>query len=203
MNTIVTGIHTDVGKTFVSAILAYMLDADYWKPIQAGKEQLTDSQTIQILTQGRCTIHPEAYCFSQPFSPHKAAQLDHIIPNEILLQPPNTQKSMIIEMAGGFLSPFYHRTQGDVFSSNFSGKWVLVSRQYLGSLNHTLLTLEAMINRNLMISGMILNEYSEDDAEWLMRTTQIPIIGFIERESSISNEIVKKYASSWSKQLLY
>ncbi|WP_213357659.1 dethiobiotin synthase [Chlamydiifrater phoenicopteri] len=195
MNIIVSGINTGVGKTLASAILVKMLSADYWKPIQAGSLDNRDSDQVYHLTQ--CVCHPEAYLLRHPLSPHKASKVDGVSLDEHDLKFPETNNPLIIEMSGGFLSPFHHRSQGDIFSETDS-RWVLVCRDYLGSINHTLLTIEAMQNRNLSLLGIILNEYDCEDSLWLKQKLDLPVIGTINREKDISPSVINHYANAWS-----
>ncbi|WP_213318304.1 dethiobiotin synthase [Chlamydiifrater volucris] len=195
MNVIVSGINTGVGKTLASAILVRMLSADYWKPIQAGSLDNRDSDQVRYLTQ--CVCHPEAYLLKHELSPHKASEVEGISLDESSLRFPKTDNPLVVEMSGGFLSPFHHRSQGDILSETNS-RWVIVCRNYLGSINHTLLTVEAMQRRNLTLLGVILNEYDHEDSLWLERKLNLPIIGNINRETNFSPEIVNNYAYDWS-----
>lgn len=137
---IVAGIGTGVGKTVVSAIITTLFKGDYWKPIQSGEVD-ADSQVIAKLLSLECTVHPPAYSFKAPLSPHHAARLENqtIDPDKII--PPNTNRPLVIEMAGGIFVPLRDNLLSiDLFKS-WNASWILVSKHYLGSINHTLLTI--------------------------------------------------------------
>ncbi|WP_051393842.1 dethiobiotin synthase [Chlamydia pecorum] len=195
MRIVVVGIHTEVGKTLVSAILTKMLHAEYWKVLQAGFLDQTDSATVSRLSGAYC--HPEAYQFSSPLSPHQAARIDQIPIDVEKFCLPETSSPLIIETAGGMLSPCGETLlQGDVFAS-WSCSWLLVSRAYLGSINHTLLTLEALRSRKIHVLGMILNNYSEEEELWLQKMTGLPLLGSLRQEQEVTPELVLSYANNW------
>lgn len=153
---IVTGTDTDVGKTVVAAGLAAHLGARYWKPIQAGLERETDSETVARLALGRVsTIHPEAYRLRTPCSPHEAARLDGLTIDPARLTPPSGEGPLIIEGAGGVLVPL----ADDLLSADMFALWalpvILVARTQLGTINHSLLSLEALRSRGLTVAGVV------------------------------------------------
>ncbi|WP_201457078.1 dethiobiotin synthase [Chlamydia sp. 17-3921] len=195
MRIIVVGINTEVGKTVVSAILTRMLNAEYWKFIQAGSLDNTDSSTVNKLSGAYC--HPEAYRFKEPLSPHQAAKIDNITIETENFRLPQTSAPLIIETTGGFLSPCAQKhLQGDIFAS-WPCSWLLVSRAYLGSINHTFLTLEALRSRNLNILGMILNGYSEEERSWMVEMTDLSLLGSLHQEQEITPRVVQHYANNW------
>ncbi len=152
---VITGIGTDVGKTVVSAIVAQALGYDYWKPVQAGDLGNSDSMKVEALTSN-ITILPERYRLTVPASPHFAASQDQltISPNDFQL--PHSKRPLLVEGAGGLLVPF--NDQGLVFAdlvTHWNLPVIVVSRHYLGSINHTLLTLEALKSRNVVVAGVI------------------------------------------------
>ncbi len=150
----VTGIGTDVGKTVASAVLCELLNADYWKPIQSGSE--TDSSSIKKLVSSPIIIHPEKYLLSQPLSPHAAAEMDHVKIEMTDFSLPEFESTLITEGAGGLLVPFNNQgiTIADLIK-NLKLEVILISRHYLGSINHTLLTIEALNTRQIPIKGII------------------------------------------------
>lgn len=154
----VTGIGTDVGKTVISAILTEALEADYWKPIQAGDLDNSDSMKIERwISNSKTQIHPEAYRLHTPMSPHAAAKIDGVrieLPNFKL---PNSPNFIIVEGAGGLLVPLNDNDCVIDLIQYLQLPVVLVSRHYLGSINHTLLSIEALQNRNIPIAGLIFN----------------------------------------------
>lgn len=150
----VTGIGTDVGKTVASAILCELLNADYWKPIQSGSE--ADRKQIQQLVSFPINIHKEKYLLTQPLSPHAAANIDQINIEIDAFSLPEFNKNLIIEGAGGLLVPFNNQglTIADLIKK-LNQEVILISRNYLGSINHTLLTIEALKARGIKIKGII------------------------------------------------
>lgn len=162
----VTGIGTGIGKTIVSAILTECLNADYWKPIQSG--DLDNSDTIKVkslITNTKTKFHPEAYSLTQPYSPHKSADIDGITidPEKIIL--PVTDNQLIIEGAGGLMVPLNNNFLMIDLIEQLNVEVILVVKHYLGSINHTLLSLDALQSRNIHIRALIFNgdadEYSE------------------------------------------
>lgn len=152
---IITGIGTDVGKTVVSAIVSEALQATYWKPVQAGDLDNSDSIKIKKLTKN-VSVLPEAFRLNQPMSPHAAAKLDGV---EIIaenLKLPEVSGNFIVEGAGGLMVPI--NSKGFLYADAFA-IWnlptIVVSRHYLGSINHTLLTVEILKNRGIEIEGII------------------------------------------------
>lgn len=193
----ITGIGTDVGKTVASAILVEALNADYWKPIQAGDLDYTDTMKVQALVSNTATVfHPETYRLSRPISPHAAAATDKIkidIQNIIL---PETSNTLIIEGAGGVMVPLNDEFLVIDLIKKFQAEVILVSSNYLGSINHTLLTIEALKNRNIPIAGIIFNgKPNKLSEEYILRFTGLKCLLAIEEEKKIDKEIISKYQS--------
>jgi len=162
----VTGIGTDVGKTVVSAILVESLKADYWKPIQSGDLDNSDTMKVQALISNPVSkFHPEAYRLTQPFSPHKSAALDKITIDIDLINIPQTENQLIIEGAGGLMVPLNNKHFVVDLIQKFDAEVILVVKQYLGSINHTLLSLELLKQKKIKVRALIFNgdrdEYSE------------------------------------------
>ena len=155
MKLFITGIGTDVGKTVVAAIVTEALEADYWKPVQAG--DLDDSDTHKVrrrVSNSKTQFHPNAYALHTPASPHLAAALDHITIDIAQIQEPKTENHLVIEGAGGVFVPL-NATDCVIDLIRPDYKVIVVSRHYLGSINHTLLTIEALQARKLTIAGII------------------------------------------------
>ncbi|MEM8848047.1 MAG: dethiobiotin synthase, partial [Bacteroidota bacterium] len=135
----VTGISTEVGKTVASAIVVEALEADYWKPVQAGDLDNSDSHKIErLISNTKTKIHPNSYALNTPMSPHAAAEIDGIRVDLEKIVPPQTENHLVIEGAGGLLVPLNEKdTINDLILTNY--KVIVVSRHYLGSINHTLL----------------------------------------------------------------
>ena len=166
---IITGTDTSVGKTVVSAMLTLGLGGVYWKPIQSGTENGTDRQHVEAMTGlSQAHFRPERYVLSQPLSPHRAAELDGIeIDPERLALPGDIprRQHLIIEGAGGVLVPVTRRLlQADLFA-RWNATAVLVARTTLGTINHTLLSLEALKRRRVRILGVIFVGETMPDTE--------------------------------------
>jgi dethiobiotin synthetase len=152
----VTGIGTGIGKTIVSAALVEKLKADYWKPVQSG--DLDNSDTIKVkslITNTVSVFHPEAYKLTQPFSPHKSAAIDGIKIDQNMIILPKTNNTLIIEGAGGLMVPLKDNFLMIDLIKQLNAEVILVSRNYLGSINHTLLSIDALKHRNIPIMGII------------------------------------------------
>ena len=157
MKLFITGISTDVGKTIASSILVEALEADYWKPIQAGDLDNSDSHKIEsYISNNKTVIHKNSYLLNTPASPHLAAKLDGVTIDLNQIKEPVTENHLIIEGAGGLFVPL-NNTDCVIDLIKPDYKVVVVSRHYLGSINHTLLTIEALQNRKINITGIIFN----------------------------------------------
>lgn len=153
---IITGIGTDVGKTVVSAIFAQALNATYWKPVQAGDLDNSDSIKVNNWTDEEVTVLHEAFRLTEPMSPHAAATIDGLKIDEDSIRFPEASGNLIVEGAGGLLVPV--NNDGLLYADLFK-KWglpvIVVSRHYLGSINHTLLTLEVLKARGIPVEGIV------------------------------------------------
>ena len=156
---IVTGTDTDVGKTVVAAGLAGVLRATYWKPVQAGLEGETDSVAVSRLSGGRAMVLPEAYRLTTPCSPHEAARIDGVAidPDRLALPPDDSRFGgpLVVEGAGGVLVPY----ADDLLAADLFARWglpvILVARTSLGTISHTLLSLEALRARGIDVAGVL------------------------------------------------
>lgn len=192
----VTGIGTDVGKTIVSAILVEALKADYWKPIQAGYENGTDTQLVkQLISNTNSTLFPEAYLLKTPASPHLAAANDGVnIELSKLVIPASVNNNIIIEGAGGLMVPLNNNDYVIDLINHFDCEVVLVSRNYLGSINHTLLSIEAIKKRGCKIAGIIFNgERNKSTEEIILQKHHFPFVAYINEEKILSKEIISNY----------
>lgn len=201
MKIFVTAIGTDCGKTLASAILVEAFKADYWKPIQAGSPG--DSDTVRALISNRETIiHPEAYYLKSPESPHSAAKKENIKIDLEKIIIPETSNDLIIEGAGGVLVPLNdHEYVIDIARKN-EVPVVLVSNIYLGSINHTLLTIEELKRRGLVLKGIIFNGENAETENIILKKAGCPCMLKIKKEESITPEIIKKYASLLRKEVI-
>ena len=195
MKIFITGIGTDVGKTIASAIVTESLEADYWKPIQAGDIANSDSHKLKsLLSNSKTKIHPNSYLLQTPASPHLAAFLDGIQIDLTNIIVPETENHLVIEGAGGLFVPLNDtQTIADLMQPDY--KVIVVSRHYLGSINHTLLTIEALQNRNISIAGIIFNgNENKPSEEIILSKTGIKFIGRIDDEPYFDKNVIKEYA---------
>jgi dethiobiotin synthetase len=203
MKIFVTGIGTDVGKTIASSIITESLQADYWKPIQAGDLDNSDSHKIERYISNDITvIHPNSYKFNTPASPHLAAEIDRITIDLAKIVAPETDNHLVIEGAGGLFVPLNNEdTIIDLIQPDY--KVVVVSRHYLGSINHTLLTIEALQNRKIKIAGIIFSgEENKATESIILSKTGINCIGRIEHEPYFDQNVIKDYADQFRENLL-
>ena len=154
----VTGTDTDVGKTLVSAWLMTHLDADYWKPVQAGTEPETDSVAVCRLAEiSASRILPEAYVLPEAMAPHEAARRAGIRIDMAKLEPPATNRLLVVEGAGGMLVPLTDEAYVIDLAAELHLPILLVARSTLGTINHTLLSIEALRRRGLPLAGVVIN----------------------------------------------
>ncbi|HET6245293.1 MAG: dethiobiotin synthase [Bacteroidetes bacterium] len=197
----VTGIGTEVGKTIVSAILTEALQADYWKPVQTGSIYTTDSDFVKnMISNSKTIIHPEKYCLEQPLSPHAAAELEKINIYLKELELPKTENDLIIEGAGGVMVPLNeHELMLDMIQ-HFDAQTIVVIKNYLGSINHSLLTIDALFKRNINILGVVFNGISQSSSEDLiLKYTGLKCLGRIAIEKEMNKEVILKYANLFKK----
>ncbi|MFM8526378.1 MAG: dethiobiotin synthase [Cyanobacteriota bacterium] len=186
---VICGTDTDVGKTVVSALVVQGLGAHYWKPIQSGLEPdnpagATDSERVRkLLDLPAERIVPEAYRLRAPVSPHWAAEQDGVTINpERLLALPSVAGPLVIEMAGGLLVPL----RRDWLQIDLLAAWklpvLLVARTALGTINHTLLSLEALSRRDIPVQGVLLSgEAHADNPRTIRDLTDAPLLGWLPR----------------------
>jgi len=194
MNFFVTGIDTDSGKTLVSAILCEALKADYWKPVQAGHP--LDRNTVQdLISDPTIVLHPEQYLLNLPASPHAAAARDGIRIEMDHFKLPLSRKSLIIEGAGGCLVPLNEENFVIDLAERFRCDVVLVADLYLGSINHTLLTVAELKRRKVRMKGIIFNgERNQQSEEIILHHAGMRCLLRIGKEKEITQEVVRRYA---------
>ena len=175
---IICGTDTDIGKTLISSFFVKGLNSFYWKPIQSGIELQTDSQTVEKLAQvSKEKIIKEAYVFTKPLSPHWAAEIDQKIINFDKLRLPKVQDSLIVETAGGLMVPITRNFLQIDQIKQWNLPVILVCKSSLGTLNHTLLSIEALKRRNIEILGLVVNgEKHLDNPKTLVDFSGIPLI---------------------------
>lgn len=193
----VTGIGTDVGKTLVSAILVEALHADYWKPVQAGELENTDTMKVQALvSNARSQFHAEAYRLSKPMSPHAAADIDGIQIELKDIIAPNTSNPLVIEGAGGLMVPLNSQFLVIDLIAKLNAEVVLVSSNYLGSINHTLLTVAALKSKNIPIAGIVFNGAPVNTTEeFILKYTGLKCLLRVKEEENIDKSTILNYSS--------
>jgi dethiobiotin synthetase len=198
-NIIIAGIGTDAGKTIVSAILTSALSGDYWKPIQCGDEENSDTAIVKSLISSKShRIHEPVYSFKNPVSPHQAAKNENCFIDVQKINLPATLKPLIIEGVGGIFVPLTDCFLSIDLFSKWNAKWVIVSRHYLGSINHTLLTLEALKSRNIEIGGIIFNGYENKETESaILNISKVNFLGRLLPERQINKSTIQKYTKEW------
>ncbi|WP_190810082.1 dethiobiotin synthase [Flagellimonas sp. S3867] len=201
MKFFVTGISTEVGKTIASAIVVEALEADYWKPVQAGDLDNSDSHKIQdLISNGRTKIHENSYALNTPMSPHAAAEIDGITIELDKIIPPETENHLIIEGAGGLLVPLNDTdTIFDIIQPD--DKVIVVSRHYLGSINHSLLTIEKLQERSLKVGIIFSGDEHPTTESIILKKTGVTFLGRINEEVSFNRQVVKKYAAQFKDAL--
>jgi dethiobiotin synthetase len=203
MKLFITGISTDVGKTIASAIIVEALQADYWKPIQAGDLNHSDTHKVQsLVSNSQSHFHSNSYALQTPASPHLAAAIDGLTIAMNQIQEPKTNNHLVVEGAGGILVPL-NETQSVVDLIQPDYKVIVVSRHYLGSINHTLLTIEALQNRQIQVAGIIFSGDENTSSESIILSrTAVPFIGRIAQEPYFDTNVISEYAELFRENLL-
>jgi dethiobiotin synthetase len=197
MKFIISGIGTDVGKTVASAIIAQALDATYWKPVQAGDLHFTDSMKVDRWTDDKVAVLAERYRLNEPMSPHAAAEIDGVSIQTGDFEIPTVSGNLIVEGAGGLMVPV--NTNGLVYIDLFQD-WnipvILISRHYLGSINHTLLSVEALRSRNIPIQGIVyVGDENTHTESIIAKITGLTVIGRIPLVNEVNASFIKEQAA--------
>lgn len=203
MNTyFITGISTEVGKTIASAIVTEALEADYWKPVQAGELDHSDTHKVEYLISNDISqYHDNSFALETPMSPHAAAEIDGVQITLPEIKRPKTANNLVIEGAGGLLVPL-NDTDTIIDLIVPTDKIIVVSRHYLGSINHTLLTIEALKSRNLTVAGIVFSGDEHPTTEAIIqKMAQVPIIGRIDEEPYFDERVISEYASLFKENL--
>ena len=191
---IVAGIGTEIGKTVVSAILTAGLKADYWKPVQAGDLDQGDAYWIRNWVPS-ATVHPSTYALTQPMSPHSAAEIDGITITLENFKIP-TDQTLIVELAGGIMVPLNDRETNLDFIKHLNLPVILVSKNYLGSINHTLLSYETLKQHGIPMAGIVFNGPENPSGEkFILNHTGLPLILRVNQESEINEAVIASYAN--------
>ena len=198
----ITGIGTEVGKTVASAIITEALQADYWKPIQAGDLEYSDTHKVQnLITNSKTQFHENAYALNTPMSPHASAEIDSIEIKTENIKTPKTSNLLVVEGAGGILVPISNN-ETILNLINPSDKVILVSRHYLGSINHTLLSAEILKANGIHNVAILFNGEEHSTTESIIKKMAgFPILGRIDKESEITKKVVSKYAKQLEQSL--
>ncbi len=192
----VTAIHTNSGKTLVSAILTKALQADYWKPVQTGSEERDSEKVEYLINNNHSLIYDESYLLKAPLSPHAASKLESIkIDLDNILLPETNGHDLIIEGAGGLLTPLNDKHFIIDIAEKFNAEIILVSDIYLGSINHTILTINELKRRKLNVRGIIFNGLENiETEEYILAYSGYQCLLKIRPEKIIDDETVSKYA---------
>ncbi|MBL0355394.1 MAG: dethiobiotin synthase [Chitinophagaceae bacterium] len=200
MNLIIAGIHTGIGKTVCSAIICQALGYDYWKPVQAGELENTDSIFIQHnVTNPNCIVHPERHRLTLPASPHYAAELDGVEIKTTDFFMPQTNNKIVVETAGGIMSPLSNSFLNIDLMEQLQLPAIVVSNNYLGSINHTLLTIEALQKRNIAVRGLVFcgNEFAST-REFILQYSKLPLLFSIPQFEKITPSTIADFAKTVS-----
>jgi len=195
MRYFVTGIDTEIGKTVVSAILVETLSANYWKPIQSGELANSDSHKIKELTSKRIIVYPESYRLTQPLSPHLSAKKDGIEIKLMNLIPPSSTK-LIIEGAGGVMVPINEKGNYVTDIIQYcNAEVIVVTKHYLGSINHTLLTINYLKSIGTNLKGIVVTGDENKESEAIItKNTGLPILFNVPQTDNLNQKFIKEQA---------
>lgn len=199
----VTGIGTEIGKTVASAILTEALEADYWKPVQSGDLDYTDTMKVRRwISNAKTKFHPETHRLHTPMSPHAAAEIDGVQITLDRFHLPETDNFLLAEGAGGLMVPLNDRDCIIDLIGHLGLPVVLVSRHYLGSINHTLLSIEALQRRNIPIAALIFNGKEHPTTESVIqRMSGVEALARIEEIEQVDKDSIQKEATRLRDQL--
>jgi dethiobiotin synthetase len=192
----ITGIGTNVGKTIVSAILTEALKADYWKPLQSGVADGTDKDLVSsLITNTTSVCHNESYSFQEPASPHLAASLENQKIKLEQMHLPETQNDLIIEGGGGILVPLNDSNYVIDLAQEFEADVILVCRNYLGCINHSLLSIDYLVKNNFPVKGLVLvGNFDKAVKLAITNYSELPVLAEIPEMSEISKETILNQA---------
>jgi dethiobiotin synthetase len=198
MKIFITGIDTNIGKTVVSAIVATALRYDYWKPVQCGDLKDSDTMKVKSLTGGLFHYYPERYRLKEPASPHLSAKLEDIeIKLNDFLMP--VKDNIIVEGAGGLMVPI--NTSGDCIidiAKQLDTKVILVSKNYLGSINHTLMSCQMLNTYGIQTLGIIINgDPNEESEKIISEISGVPILGHVDTTKRLNRKFIEAQAKKF------
>lgn len=193
----IAGIHTGIGKTIAAAVITEALHAHYWKPVQAGTEE-RDVETVEgLITDGATRVHPEAVLLQMPASPHKAAAAEGIEIDHTKFKWPDVAGTLVVETAGGLHSPISAKATMADFLVHYRLPVFLITQHYLGSINHTLLTIETLRSRGIRIAGLLVNGAADESSEsFIEQYAAIKVVAHIPHFSALSRGAVQVCAAS-------
>ena len=193
-NYFVTAIGTDSGKTLVSAILTEALSADYWKPVQAGAPTDTDA-VKELVSNSISTFHPEAFRLQMPASPHAAARAEGLQVTVEEIGMVSTNNSLVIEGAGGVMVPLNDEEFVIDIAKKPGVEVILVANLYLGSINHTLLTVDYLKRNGHKVKGIIFNGDENEESERIIELhSGYPVLLRLPRLGMINKNIIRYWA---------
>ncbi len=197
----VTGIGTDVGKTIASAIVVEALQADYFKPVQAGDLDNSDTHKVKkLVSNPKSQFHPNSYALHTPMSPHAAAEIDGLTIQLDKIKLPETNNHFVIEGAGGLLVPLNEEdTILDLIQPNYNV--IVVSRHYLGSINHTLMTIWILKEQGFNVSVIFNGDEHKTTEGIIKKMTEVDVIGRIDDEPYFDTMVIKEYAERFREKL--
>jgi dethiobiotin synthetase len=197
----ITGISTEVGKTVAAAIITEALQADYWKPIQAGELDNSDTHKVKrLISNSKSVFHENSYGLKTPMSPHAAAEIEGVIIDLKKIKTPKTKNHLVIEGAGGLLVPLNESTTIlDIIKPAY--KVIVVSRHYLGSINHTLLTIKLLQEKGFDVAIIFSGDAHKTTEDIIVKMTNVTVIGRINEEPYFDKNVVKEYADKFKEKL--
>lgn len=199
----VTGTDTDIGKTYCSGVLANELKYEYWKPIQTGVTKEEDFDSCYIRKTHNIRTHSESYCFSAPLSPHIAANLENQTIDINNIKRPDTKNNLIIEGAGGVLVPINEQILMIDLIKHFNIPVIIVAADKLGTINHTLMTIEMLRKYQIEIIGVIMNFYqNEQNAISIEKYGRVKIVHRIPIKPLKSSNIILELLSYSNQHLV-
>lgn len=201
----ISGIGTEVGKTVIASIFTEAMEADYWKPVQSGELDFSDTMKVQsYISNTKSVFHPEVYALNNPLSPHTSADIDGVQIELNQFKLPQTTNNLVVEGAGGLLVPLNTAKQTTLLDlmQQLNLPVILVSRNYLGSINHTLMSYELLKSRNIPIAGLVFNGPTNESGEaFIENYTQLPVILRVDELTEVNAESIKTVAATLKQRL--
>ena len=197
-NIFITGIDTNIGKTISSAVITEALQADYWKPIQTGDLDESDSARVRhLVSNTKSHIHPDRYQFRVPTNPYTSGLIENKTIDFNEIQLPDTANRLIIEGAGGAMVPLTREKLIVDLIAHLGVPVIVIAKNYLGAINHTLLTLELLKSRHIPILGVVYNDTQIDYMrEIIQYHSGIPTLGSISSANEINPNFIAVQAAA-------